>query len=745
MGEIRLTIDDRQITAQDGQTILAIARANGIYIPALCFLTRCSPTLACRLCMVDADGKRAYSCNAKAKDAMVVRTNSEEIAAERRAIMQAYCVNHPLQCGVCDRSGECELQDNTLFQQVAAQVLAVPDCDRKAVTWNKTSYDPALCIVCERCITVCKDVIGVSALATKARGGEAINDSYKESMSKDSYTIWNKMNKSLIDHSARGDLCTDCGECAAVCPTGAMTITGFQYSSNAWELERIPSSCVHCSSACHLVYEVKQTGIDNHQKKIYRVSNDFHFQSLCGAGRLGFDFANRGAKKSSEAFAAAIAALGHARAIRFTSLITNEEILLLNKLKKQLKIKLINTEAYELSQFLKAFSGVTGKTLYSGSKEAIGDFTVSIGIRLSNDNPALRYAIANALSVKKGAAIDFHPIGDAIIDTMNKNLLPLRYEAGAEESVLGALLARFAESLPSAVREKFAGFSAEQLEAIDKLAAGKTGFTLIAGRDLFSHPRAANIARLLGLLEKYSPFSVLISPECVNSLGVALLADLDESAEGYTVGYGTAGDFELTPFGANGEDSLDMPSLNQQEGTVINLDKRVVPIRPALGYDGYTLVELANEILGEEYERTVELTLDLPFANGGFDELENHFGKDGSENRGFVLTPQPTASSDEFDLPAPIKLGGAIIYLCHPIDGFNRLIAMSDNTLYASEEFMTKHTLFEAQSVQLDLGGVVLTREVKRDRYLTGEFAFLSVYDGEVSGYRFKSATLTKG
>ena len=102
MAEVTLHIDGREIKAKEGEYILNVARANDIFIPAICYLTRCSPTLACRLCLVDIDGKRAYSCNAKAKDGMNIITHSEEIQEERRAIMEVYDINHPLQCGVCD-------------------------------------------------------------------------------------------------------------------------------------------------------------------------------------------------------------------------------------------------------------------------------------------------------------------------------------------------------------------------------------------------------------------------------------------------------------------------------------------------------------------------------------------------------------------------------------------------------------------------------------------------------------------
>jgi NADH-quinone oxidoreductase subunit G len=83
MNEITITIDGRTIQTQEGEYILNAARANGIFIPAICYLTRCSPTLACRICLVEADGKQVYACNAKAKEGMEITTTTPNILAER--------------------------------------------------------------------------------------------------------------------------------------------------------------------------------------------------------------------------------------------------------------------------------------------------------------------------------------------------------------------------------------------------------------------------------------------------------------------------------------------------------------------------------------------------------------------------------------------------------------------------------------------------------------------------------------
>ncbi len=98
---ITITIDNQEIQTTEGEYILNAARANDIFIPAICYLTRCSPTLACRICLVEADGKQVYACNAKAKDGMNITTSTENIEKERRAIMEVYDVNQKMHtlCG----------------------------------------------------------------------------------------------------------------------------------------------------------------------------------------------------------------------------------------------------------------------------------------------------------------------------------------------------------------------------------------------------------------------------------------------------------------------------------------------------------------------------------------------------------------------------------------------------------------------------------------------------------------------
>jgi len=827
MSKITINIDGTEVETQEGEFILNAARANDIFIPAICYLTRCSPTLACRICLVEADGKQVYACNAKSKDGMEITTSTENIEKERRAIMEVYDVNHPLQCGVCDQSGECELQNYTLEMGIDSQSYTVKDVDRSAHDWGHLHYDPGLCIVCERCVTACKDMIGDNSLKTIARGADALEAEFKETMPKDAYAMWNKLNKSVIGLTNGTDVldCTSCGECAAVCPVGALVDTHFMYKSNAWELNQVPATCGHCSAGCQISYDVKHTNIENDDDKIYRVMNEWNYVSLCGAGRYGFDYQNTVEAKDEVAFANAIEAFKKADTIEFTSTITNEEAYVLQSLKEKLGLKLVNNEAKAFQTFMNDYSEISGTKLYGYDLEATHDanFVISVGTALKSDNPNARYALNNSMTVNKGAGLYFHPLKDPIIEGLGKSIMTVPHAPLQEEAALYLVLDLFAEKdkLPSDVFEYLASFHSEKtitvtetikekviemvkemkvneetgeeeevevekskmvpkkvskdvvvddnrlleilgaddkfMEALEKNLKKKDTFALIAGPDLYNHPNSKNLARLLGLIEKYSAFEITMIPTLTNTLGVSLICDLDETKGSYTIGYNTKGDFTLS---ASGNGDLDMPAINQQEGTLTSINKRVNPTNAALPYKGYELNDIANE-LGMKADNVIDYTISLPTANGfkaqSFDSLPNHYENDGTEKRGYLLDNiDVTKSADEnVEKISESKLEGSLVYLANPVRQFTDFTAKTTELdevsgLYMSEEFLSSSDINDGDMVKVKTELGEITVNVVSDNKISGDIACLTTFDSKinsgavVNGYRFATASIQK-
>lgn len=453
----KITIDGKACECDEGEYILQVARRCGIFIPAMCYLSGATPTLACRLCMVELDGKRVYSCNTKAKDGMVVYSRSPEIDAEREAITQVYCINHPMACGVCDQSGECELQNLVLLMRVQSQNYAIRDTVREVQNWGLISYDASLCIVCERCITACKDRVGENALKLAPRGGDAIDKAYKDKMPKDAYAVWSKLQKSLISRAQQSD-CTSCGECAAVCPTGGLVESAFKYASNAWECERIPASNPHSSDCELLYYDVKRTAIDDPRGKIYRVSSDVDFGTLNAAARFGYDFSKREAVKDEAVFARIAEGIrsGAIKTIKFNSFITNEEARILELLREKYRLSLLNDEALRYQKFLREFSKFSGTKFYNASSQTIknSDFIVICGTFLRSDAPNLGYAVNSACKLNKASGIYFHPFCDEGVKNYSKNLLLCTHDAAASEEILLWILQKFGSQMPQWLQER---------------------------------------------------------------------------------------------------------------------------------------------------------------------------------------------------------------------------------------------------------------------------------------------------
>ncbi|PIF04346.1 MAG: ferredoxin [Arcobacter sp.] len=779
---LNIIIDGKKCVAKEGESILNVARANNLFIPAICYQTKCSPTLACRLCLVEADGKQVYACNAKIKDGMSVNINTPNIQAERRAIMEVYDVNHPLQCGVCDQSGECELQNYTLYMKVDQQHYSVKS----------------------------------NALKTVKRGAEALSSEYKASMPKDAYSMWNKLNKNLIGFEK--DKCIDCGECIAVCPVGALVSSEFQYKSNAWELKKIPASNPFSSDCALIYYEVKHTNIVKHtEQTIYRVTNDAHYTSLSGAARFGFDYLNR-AVKDQESFKKAVFALKNANSVIFNSYITNEEAKILQSLKEKLGFKLINNDALQFQKFMKEYSKVTGKSLYNGIVEDIhnSNFVVSVGSFLKSDAPVVKYAMNNAITLNKGAGLYFHSMKDTHIEGFGKKGKTIETIANkpfSQDAILYFILEKFGKDLPEhiskylsnlreirtktiteTIREKviskvvdeetgeekevskivpkkvskeveysytklldMIGVDETFLETIDSMLLKKDTYSIIIGEDCIRHPNASTIARLAGYVEKYTDFKVVVIPTQTNTLGVSQICTLDEPMQnlGKTVGYNMFADFQLS---ALGDGDLDMPPLNQQEGTFVNIDKNLVPTNAAIRYEGYILNDIANEILDYKVRYTIDYTQEL-FKKVKFDDLDNHFTNDRVEHRGYAI-PLENVAIEEKELSQEIitlelNEDEYIIYDGNPINQFNEFTAIAKQlkdevvSLYISESLQKKLEIDEDTKVEVSANNMIMALDVRVDKSLIGDISYIPTFDKFINTKklfknRFEKASIRK-
>jgi NADH-quinone oxidoreductase subunit G len=296
------------------------------------------------------------------------------------------------------------------------------------------------------------------------------------------------------------------------------------------------------------------------------------------------------------------------------------------------------------------------------------------------------------------------------------------------------------------------------LEFIESTKDGKDKFSLVVGDDLITHPNSSNVAKLLGLLEKYSEFKIVIIPSKTNTLGVSLICDLDENKDiGYSIGYNAMADYNMMAI--EGKSKLDMPALNQQEGTFTNIDKKIVPTNPAIAYKGYELNDIANE-LGLNKELVIGYTPELPIDKGyqiaQFDNLQNFYSNDRVEHRGYELKSFEIEANDEVSQISQddkFDTQSTIIYSANPINQFSMFTNLAHEIndkagLYGSSEFFEKNGISLGDKVEVSANNAKVELTAIVDVQLSGDICYIPDFDKSFGtaklfdGYRFNSASL---
>ncbi len=273
---INITINGSQYEANEGSTILDVARANGIDIPTLCYLEGVSDAGSCRLCMVEAQGfdNLLPACRTKVKDGMVLNTESDTLTEYRKEMLKLILSNHNQDCMSCPANGTCELQSmcNRYDVEHAGHPGTRSKIEHKIPMLNDNpyiSYDPSKCIHCLRCISACHNIACNGALNNSRSGTFHIVDA-----------------PFGADYKETG--CETCGNCTSVCPTGALTLKR-ETKYREWEVKKVLTTCPHCATGCQYYLVVK----DNEIVNVEPANGPSNHKRLCVKGRSGsFDFVN---------------------------------------------------------------------------------------------------------------------------------------------------------------------------------------------------------------------------------------------------------------------------------------------------------------------------------------------------------------------------------------------------------------------------------------------------------------------
>ncbi len=269
---IHLTIDDIPVAVPPGTLVWAAARQAGIEIPIYCYHPKMPPLGACRMCFVEIEKvpkPPQTACTTPVTEGMVVHTKTEKVLKARRGTLEFLLINHPLDCPICDKGGECDLQDFTLRHGPGGTRfdLYKRHYSKPVPVSDRVMLDRERCILCQRCTRFSSEISMDNGLVMVSRG-------YKMEVG------------TAPDHAFDSIFS---GNTIEMCPVGALTASAYRFKARPWELKRTPSICNNCSVGCNARIDVR---VDKIMRLVSRTNDEVDDGWLCDRGRWGFEFVN---------------------------------------------------------------------------------------------------------------------------------------------------------------------------------------------------------------------------------------------------------------------------------------------------------------------------------------------------------------------------------------------------------------------------------------------------------------------
>jgi len=646
---VNLTIDGKQVTAPKNATIYEAAKANGISIPILCHDKKLKPFGACRMCLVEVEqmkGRQIPACTTPVTEGMIILTSTPEIIKARKMVLELLLLNHPIDCPVCDKGGDCDLQNLTYDYKVSANRF-VDEKFQHEIDYNNPliERDMNRCVLCGKCARICDEIVSYGALTFISRGIETkIGCEFEEGLN-----------------------CEFCGSCVSVCPVGSLLARPFKFKARFWALSKKKTVCGYCGTGCNLTLGVKDNKV---LTTLYDENQGFHNGQLCCRGRFGYQFISSDKRLTKpmirkngtlvestwdEALQLVASRLsgGNSTAALATPRLTNEELVLFKKL-----METAGSNNYDhaagyghtaLSEgFKKSFGTVASPSTILDIQKS--DLLLVIKTDSYETHPVVGFEInmavknkgvkLNILTDKRGklaklpgAKALLHTPGSeiAVVNAIAKALMDAKLIDAAAAALPGfaELESALAAFTPEAV-EAQTGLSAAAIKqlAADYAAAEKALIIFPIGQAYAGHSAAlasalANLAILAGKLGKEGS-GVLCMAEKNNSQGAvdmgfyAANGGLDAAGilEGCRSGsiktlflagenplvsypahakvaealdkveFLVVSDLFLTETAAMADVVLPACSYAEKEGTFTSVDRRVQHIMPAIGKVG---------------------------------------------------------------------------------------------------------------------------------------------------------------
>ena len=270
---LTFTLDGREVTATKGELIIAAAERAGTYIPRFCYHPRMDPVGMCRMCLVDVEGPRGATltpaCFVAVTDGMVVDTTNERVKKAQDGVLEFLLANHPLDCPVCDKGGECPLQDQTLAYGPGESrfIEEKRHFEKPIAISDLVLLDRERCIQCARCTRFADEVAGEAQIDFAGRG-EAVEVATFPTEPFESYFS---------------------GNTVQICPVGALTATPYRFTARPWDLDQVESTCTACSVGCRVAVQSSQ----NRLTRLLGIDSEpVNHGWLCDKGRFAYESVN---------------------------------------------------------------------------------------------------------------------------------------------------------------------------------------------------------------------------------------------------------------------------------------------------------------------------------------------------------------------------------------------------------------------------------------------------------------------
>lgn len=501
---VTLSIDGKQVTVQEGTTILKAAEKLGIEIPTFCYHDKLEAVGACRMCLVEVEKmwKLQVACATQVTEGMVVKTDTPKVKAARKGVLEFLLINHPLDCPVCDKGGECELQ-NLVFKYGSDRSRYVEE-KRRFVSDTKSKYDDLSmgahlirnmnrCILCRKCVRFMSEIAGETDLGTFGRAAKSEINVLPDVPADNPYS----------------------GNAVEICPVGALTSKSFRYKIRVWQTQAIPSVCTLCGDGCNVKLWTKD-------EKVYRVTsrcNDSIDEGfLCDRGRFEFEFVNhtdrltrplarkngalrpvdwdeaielvasglQTAKKKSGS--SSVAGLGSPR-------LTNEDNYLFQKLFRVV-LESNNIDHRIDSEHLLSALDSSGRAY--GMANSISDIEnakviLVFGCNLEKEHPIVNLRVIK--SVRQGNRL-------LLVNSESTRLnrfvdSELIYQKGAESDFLSALLQELGEK---AGPDKESGIPRDRIRDVAQTLKQAQTLLILCGSEIAGHQKNTDILKKLNIL-----------------------------------------------------------------------------------------------------------------------------------------------------------------------------------------------------------------------------------------------------